>query len=157
MVNEQREKARRIIDVGGCDMKNSKLMIAVVSVFLVLLAPVTAQTDVTRVRVPFAFNIGQRALAAGEYRVIFDGTTLRVALMDGQGVICAFNYISTAPNQYVRPQMVFHRYGNRYFLSEVWTGDLNRGYKLVMSRVEREYARAAQQQSTSVLAERFPN
>ena len=137
-------------------MKSSKLMIAVV--VLVLVPSVLAQTGTIRATMPFDFNVGPQTMAAGEYRVIVDHTTLRVAPMNAQGVNCgSFSYITPALNQDVSPKMVFHRYGNRYFLAEVWTGDVNRGHKLTVSSTEHEYARVSKAESTTVVATRMAN
>jgi hypothetical protein len=38
---------------------------------------------------------------------------------------------------------VFHRYGNAYFLSQVWNAENQRGYRLPKSKTEREMARNA--------------
>jgi hypothetical protein len=139
-------------------MKGSKSMISVAFVLFVLLAPAFAQTATVRVSLPFDFAVGQQTLTAGEYRVIVDSRTVRVAPMDGQGIDCgSFAYISPAPGQDLSPKLIFHRYGDRYFLSEVWTGDVKRGHKLMVSTTEREYARAASPASTTVLATRLPN
>jgi hypothetical protein len=139
-------------------MKGSKLMMSVAFLLFVSLAPAFAQTATVRVSLPFDFNVGQQTLTAGEYRVIVDRTTLRVAPMNAQGIDCgSFTYLSAGPSQDVSPKLVFHRYGNRYFLSEVWTGDVKRGHKLMASTTEREYARAASPASTSVLATRLSN
>jgi hypothetical protein len=137
-------------------MKSAKLMIAVA--LLVLAVPAIAQTATIRATLPFAFNVGRQFLAAGEYRVIVDSNTLRVAPPDAQGINCgSFSYISAGPSQDVSPKLVFHRYGNTYFLAEVWTGDTTRGHKLSISRAERHYARTTKPESTTVIATLLPN
>ena len=137
-------------------MKSSKWMIAVAVVGLVM--PALAQTGTIQASLPFAFTVGQQMLPAGDYRVIVDNNGLRVAPMDGQGIQCgSFSYIGAEPSQDVSPKLIFHRYGIRYFLAEVWTGDAKRGEKLMRSKTEREYARAAKAEYTTVAATRIPN
>ncbi len=142
-------------------MKSSKLMIAIA--FFILVGAALAQTATLRVKLPFDFNIGQQKLTAGEYRVIVDTHTMRVAPMGGQGVDCgSFAYLSPDSKTDVSPKLIFHRYtsrteGKRYFLAEVWTGDANRGHKLLISPEEKEYTRLAQAESETVIATRMPN
>ena len=137
-------------------MKSSRLMIAVT--LFVLVAPALAQTGTLRATLPFAFNVGQQLMPAGEYRVVVDSNSVRIAPMDGQGVdLGPSSYLSPGPSQDVSPKLVFHRYGNHYFLAEVWTGDVNRGHKLMISSTEREYARATKAESTTVAAARLPH
>ena len=133
-------------------MKHSKLMIAVA--LLVLVAPLAAQTGAVQATIPFGFIVQQTKLPAGEYRVIVERTKLRLIRIDTRGIGCfgLFNYIHPGPDQGVTPKLIFNRYGSRYFLAEVWTGNGNSGEKLSISSAEREYARATKPASTTVLA-----
>ena len=133
-------------------MKSSKLMIAVVFASLFLLAPAFAQTVPIRVTVPFDFTVGDQRLPAGEYRVaILNDSALRVLRMDGSSVASVVTtYINGGPNQDPTPKLVFHRYGDRRFLSQVWTGEAGR--ELFASASELEYARTTKQESVTVAA-----
>ena len=52
-------------------------------------------------------------------------------------------------------KLVFHRYGNRYFLAEVWASQSDSGYQVRRSRLERELAaRHPAPESTIVAAAR---
>jgi len=135
-------------------MKRSTVVLAVA--MAVLVVPALAQTATIRADVPFAFNVGQQLMAAGEYRVVLDSNSMRVAPMDGQGVAPgSFSYLTPGPSQEQSPKLIFHRYGKHYFLAEVWTGDANRGVKLMTSSTEREYARLAKAETTTVAAVRL--
>ncbi|MGA2720846.1 MAG: hypothetical protein ABSG79_00415 [Bryobacteraceae bacterium] len=67
-------------------------------------------------------------------------------------------YLQTSPNSsYTGPQepkLVFHRYGDQYFLSQIWTG--SRSLNFSTSRAERELKKtaAAAGQTEIVLAMR---
>ena len=67
-------------------------------------------------------------------------------------------YLQTSPNSpYTGPQepkLVFHRYGDQYFLSQIWTTSTRRDFS--MSRKERELKKiaAAAAQTEIVLAMR---
>ena len=140
-------------------MKSSRVMISVAFAAFVLLTSAFAQTGAIRVSVPFDFTIGKQTLAAGEYRVTINGTSLlNVARIDGLGVaIVSTNYTGGGPNQNLSPRLIFHGYGNRHFLAEAWIGEVNMGHELFASSAELEYARTTKQDQTIVLASRRPN
>lgn len=54
-------------------------------------------------------------------------------------------YLQTTPNSpytgLEEPKLVFHRYGDQYFLSQIWTGSTRRDFS--MSRKERELKKTA--------------
>ena len=137
-------------------MKNSRLMISVAFTLFVLLTPALAQTGAVRVTVPFDFTVGKQTLAAGDYRVTINGPAmLRVARINSPDVTGVMTD-SIRGVENVSPRLIFHRYGDRYFLSEVWVGELNLGHQLFASGAELELARAAKQDQTTVLATRLP-
>jgi hypothetical protein len=141
-------------------MKSTKLMISVALAMLVLLtSSALAQTGAIRVAVPFDFTVGKQTLAAGQYRVTINGTSLlNLARIDGPGVaIVSTNYIGGGPNQNLSPRLIFHSYGNHHFLSEAWIGEVNMGHELFASSLELEVARTTKQEQTIVLASRGPN
>jgi hypothetical protein len=138
-------------------MKNSRIMIAVAFALFVLITPVFAQTGAIRVTVPFNFAVGKQTLAAGDYMVTVNGQSLlTVARIDGPGVASVMtNYTGGGPNQDLTPRLIFHRYGNRHFLSEAWIGEVNMGHELFASAAELEYARTTHQDRRTVLAARL--
>ena len=75
-----------------------------------------------RGNIPFAFEVGGKVLPAGNYEVLQVGAdlyTIRSLRGDAAVQLMAFSY----PQARTMPEsatLVFHRYGNRSFLSEVW-------------------------------------
>ncbi len=90
--------------------------------------------------IPFEFTVGGKSLKAGEYSVkpfTANGDALLISNQDSNdGVIRLANSIQarTVPQQ---AKLVFHRYGQRYFLSEVWTPGERMGRQLQKSGEER--------------------
>ena len=82
-------------------MKSSRFMVSVTFALFVLLTSAFAQTGAIRVTVPFDFTVGRQTLAAGEYRVAINGTSLlNVARIDGPGVaIVSTNYTAADPTR----------------------------------------------------------
>jgi len=90
--------------------------------------------------IPFDFIVRGKTLPAGDYSIrrINDGPeALGMAASDNHGnVVFETEPVQArrAPN---RGRLVFHRYGNTYFLYEVWTGGEYIGRELPISRAER--------------------
>ena len=105
-----------------------------------------AQTPFTRlrVRIPFDFSVRGRILPAGEYEINRVGETPEVLLLSGvtNRDHAVFNtesvVASKIPN---RGKIVFHRYGDSYFLSEVFVGGEQTGRELPESHQERALER----------------
>jgi hypothetical protein len=135
-------------------MKRSHLTIAIAFAISILMTSAVAQTGAIKANVPFDFTIAKQTFPAGEYKVAVQGTVLQVVRLDGQG--SAYVQYSLSPyNKDGLPRLVFHRYGNRSFLSQAWiTGA---GHELIASPREIEYARTDKQEQVVVLASALPN
>lgn len=108
--------------------------------FASALASVSAQTPGHNItaNIPFEFSVGDKSLPAGQYaigRINSDGTQLRVSSRDEsasrntQAV-----QASEAKEQSV---LVFKRYGDRYFLSQVWLAGEKEGRQMLKSSSEK--------------------
>jgi hypothetical protein len=140
---------------------NSKLFTLLVLTGLLIglaIAPVSAQTT-TRLsaNIPFEFMVGSTTLPAGEYTVSsqFLSGALGIRSADGrEGALVLANPMES-PNS-DQAKLVFNRYGNQYFLSQIWTANRSMGYEVPKSKVEREASRtaSAQRQVLTILAQR---
>ncbi len=112
------------------------LLVAVALVTAVVSANGQART--VRANVPFDFIVGDQTLPAGEYSIramTASGDALSISNRD-DAVVRLSNTIESrkAPEQ---SKLVFHRYGERYFLAEVWSGGENTGRQLLKSKQEK--------------------
>ena len=93
--------------------------------------------------VPFDFTVGGQTMAAGDYILgpaTSDGEGLVVRSKEtGKSVVRLTN--SSERWQDNRAGLVFHKYGQRYFLAEVWGAGNSTGRKLTESREERAIRR----------------
>ena len=110
-----------------------------------------AQTlaDRTRFNIPFDFAFGEKKLSAGEYsigRVLSSSGDATLSIADGNGRAKAFILSQAAVrlNATNKATLVFHRYGDEYFLSQVWAKGSLVGRSLTKTRAERELERKAQ-------------
>ena len=106
-----------------------------------LALPVCAQPPAAVGDVPFAFVAGTMTMPAGRYAVSFSSQVI-VALVgsDRHTHFLTSNREETRPSSDM-PELVFHRYGDQYFLSEIRTSDSGR--EIPMSRLEREAVKTA--------------
>jgi hypothetical protein len=106
-------------------------------------APVYAQTIRVKANVPFEFIVGQQKLPAGEYTIQsinLDGSVLELRDSDQQanGMVITNRCESLRPSAQTR--LIFHRYGNRYFLAQIWAAGNSAGRELPKSRRELDLA-----------------
>lgn len=109
-------------------------------VVLASLMPVDAQSDVqVRVSVPFDFIVDHDRLPAGDYSLRRYTTAQGVLMIrnDGDGMRSMFMAVSAeSPIPLGQARLVFNRYGDQYFLHQIWTSGVNY-YELPKSRTER--------------------
>ncbi len=111
--------------------------------FLLSVDLAQAQSTKARATIPFAFYWGEGMLPAGNYDVTsFEyGGILRLTNRDTR-TSAVFNTISVSRlASEANPKLIFHRYGDDYFLAEMWWGGRSDGRKLLPSKAERELAR----------------
>jgi hypothetical protein len=83
----------------------------------------TTSQKLMKVNVSLAFGVENHSLPAGEYLVftVTPERSIRIVSTDGKHSAI----VNTLPNYASLPsensRLVFHRYGNEYFLEQVWT------------------------------------
>ena len=107
-----------------------------------------AQTEPTlRVNVPFEFKINNAVMPAGEYSISNSGLQdLGVMAMrsDDNEHTVLFTGTAASPNTPVnRSSLEFHRYGNSYFLADIWWAEGSAGLELPRTKTEKELAKSA--------------
>ena len=107
-------------------------------------------------KISFSFIVGDKTLPAGAYRIEpnsrnYDKVWL-VQSSDGD----ASALFSTIPTRSFETQekskLVFRKYGDQYFLSQVWTAGGNTGRELLIPRLEHVLAKSKIDRETVVLA-----
>ena len=97
--------------------------------------------------IPFQFTAGAMTLPAGEYRVQKErdySSALVIRSTDGNGATMVMTHAASINAPQAKSKLVFHRYGNRYFLTQVWSAGSSLGRELPKSAKEKEQALAAQ-------------
>ncbi|MEW6210820.1 MAG: hypothetical protein AB1631_20815 [Acidobacteriota bacterium] len=111
--------------------------------------------------IPFDFVVGKAKLPAGKYtikRTTHHGILL-ISSKDRRANAFTGTYGGRSSRKPSRAKLVFNRYGNQYFLSQVWEEGSMVAMQLSKSRAERELAkehlaqRAAEPEIVTVLAQ----
>ena len=94
--------------------------------------------------VPFAFQIGDKTLPAGDYSVKrLSQNALLIESADGEQSAIAQAPRSVESNVNAKPsteKLVFRQYGDQYFLAQVWMVRGNSGRAINMTDAERKAA-----------------
>lgn len=114
------------------------LMLAVVSVH--------AQSgNKLTVNIPFDFSIGNQTLPAGEYSVKqFSQRSMLIESADGRtrAIAQTPRIVQDGANEGTpQEKLVFHQYGNQYFLAQIWMFRGSDGRELNQSDAERQAAK----------------
>jgi hypothetical protein len=136
-------------------MKPSKLLCwTVLAVVVVLAIPAIAQVRETKFNIPFNFNIGKEVRPAGPYVIssVFESSLL-IRHTDGSGAIVVSSMAVESSDRSAPAKLVFHRYGDKYFLSQTWLGR-SIGRELFRSGEEKEMARITEAQDQIIVAEK---
>src|SRR5271154_5526667 len=114
-----------------------------------ILAPIhlAAQSSDLNVTIPFNFAVGSKALPAGEYRVSSEQGVIRLDSVDGNAHMAALGIRVEAEKGEYKTSLVFKQYGDRYFLSQIWSGR-EAGTQLPRSAAEREMSAKNQHPTT---------
>jgi hypothetical protein len=96
-----------------------------------------------RIEVPFAFVVGQTTMPAGEYQIVNATTNvLTLRRTDGSAAAMISAARIDAARTIHRSELVFNRYGDDYYLSEVRPSESPLAYRLRMSKQEVRLAKA---------------
>ena len=103
-----------------------------------------AQTQASRVSVPFAFECAGVSFAPGTYTISKVDGEHRITLRDSQTSAIVLINIADGPKNAKRGYVAFRKYGNRYFLAEYHPANSTHSMGFPQSgkerRVAKEYA-----------------
>ena len=111
-------------------MKSLRSQITSCLLFTAAAITVSAQTTnqrLMKVHIPFAFSVENHSLPEGEYKIftVTPERSIRIVSSDGKDSVI----VNTLPNYANSPsensRLVFHRYGDEYFLTQVRTAGQN--------------------------------
>jgi hypothetical protein len=138
-------------------MKSVRTLITVCLLFTAV--TLFAQTENHRlmtVKVPFSFSVQDHSLPAGEYNIftVLPERAIRITSTDGRysAIVNTLPNYASSPSENSR--LIFHRYGDEYFLAEVWTAGPDVGRNPMLSKRAMDLANnGSSRQTWTVLAE----
>lgn len=98
--------------------------------------------NTVKANIRFEFVVGDKTLPAGEYFVkpVSAGGALAIQSADGRNSVLRQSGPTERDRNKTHARLVFHRYGQNYFLAEVWNGE-STGRQIAKSRQERAIER----------------
>jgi hypothetical protein len=127
---------------------------AAVLAMAIIAAGVSAQAQTLQYRltadIPFEFSVSDQKLPAGKYWIsraheTTGDTVLQIKSAEGDAIVNRFSIPVVTFNLKKRGELIFHRYGDQYFLSEVWPAGGGTGRAFVKTHAERELERNARE------------
>lgn len=133
-------------------MKRQAFSLVSLLTLLLVAGSAIAQTVHVRGDIPFNFAVGNKTLPAGTYDVgtisSGDSKTLLLQSRDGDASMMVNSNAAESFKPADKTKLVFNRYGNRYFLSQIWVNGETRGRQLPKTSREKEMARDVAQNLT---------
>lgn len=125
---------------------------AAVLAMAIIAAGVSAQAQTLQYRltadIPFEFSMAGQKLPAGKYWIsraheATGDTVVQIKSIDSDSIATRFSIPVVTFNPKKRGELIFHRYGDQYFLSEVWPAGGGTGRAFIKTHAERELERNA--------------
>jgi hypothetical protein len=107
------------------------------SAALLMTLPLSAQTYQMAAKIPFAFQVNGQKMESGRYDVRREPNGISSLRGAKSGHLAYLNAQSGADNGKRANCLVFRRYGESYFLAEIWSPSAS-GTVLPVSRAEKE-------------------
>ena len=124
-------------------MKNTVHMTVItLSLVLIALVPAFAQKTAATVNIPFTFTVDDVRLPGGDY--IISSPSERVVAVQhvgGPESKATMTNNGSSTNSDGRAKLVFHKYGNAYFLSAAWLPNSDHAREFYASATEIQMAR----------------
>ena len=133
------------------------LLIALV--FALTIYPAKAKAQIIgdlEVNIPFAFHAGNTKLPAGNYRIHMldnsDLTVMEISSADGSTSALFEVQEAEANATPAKSELIFNKYGNRYFLAKLFDEGNPSGSKVIESRYEKKVSQSTAEAQAHVSA-----
>ena len=120
--------------LGGFNLRLSGVALLVVTLALV---PVVSEAGAVKGTIPFTFSVNDATLPPGTYFLASNVPTPGAVVIRGATRVVIAMTSPRGSSEDFQPRLVFHRYGDEYFLRQVWT-DSGLGLDLRETRGERD-------------------
>lgn len=137
-------------------MKRQILILAGIAALLAAPAVYSQLNPALLAEIPFTFEANNQTLPAGQYMVKAGPvpSVIELHCYDCRARIFVATNAVRSSDVIGEGKLVFQRYGNRYFLRQIWAVGTDTGREVPMSKAERELARSGGPDETVALAVR---
>lgn len=120
-------------------VRGTTMLMLVMSLAFVTAVAANGQSRLSRSDVPFEFVANNQTLPAGHYDIadLTAGQVIKISNVKEAKALFATTIPVSRRGDTDKGKLVFHRYGNRYFLAEIWVAGEREGQKLRKSREEK--------------------
>ena len=115
--------------------------------------PATASiTGTVKVTIPFDFTVAGKTLKAGTYYIgpANEGNEMAIKSASGRTAVMAPTNLVSVANKVVPPKLVFHKYGDQYFLTQTWLKYSDEGREFFVTPEELMMAREHSQEKVVI-------
>src|SRR5262245_9603699 len=107
-----------------------------------------------RANVPFDYKVGNATMKAGNCSIRAAGTADALAIRcNGSEAKLALSH-SVLGTPATETKLVFHKYGDEYFLAQIWIGGEDTGRQLPRTHAEKELMSRAEPDSVVIVAQK---
>ena len=106
-----------------------------------------------RFNVPFDYKVGNATMKAGDCSIHRAGTE-NALVIRGNGSSALTLSGSVSGKAASATKLVFNKYGDQYFLAQIWIGGENTGRQLPMTHAEKELMSRAEPDSVVIVAQK---
>lgn len=140
-------------------MKNYAAIALVACFALLTLASTPSHAQaLLKADVPFSFCAGHGMLPAGQYSISRIGSQQSLLLSSTRrGIELMMASNTDWRTDFEVPKLVFHRYGDEYFLAEIWTSTDNAVRRLAVHPRERQLAKSGVSPQVAVVYGTVPS
>ena len=128
------------------------LSLFIALVFALTIYPTQAHAQIIgdlEAKIPFQFHVGNTELPAGEYRIRMlddsDLTVMQISSMDGSASAVFQVEEAEKSSEPSKSELIFHKYGKRYFLAKLFDEGNPDGSQVVESSYEKKISQATSQ------------
>ena len=135
---------------------STKIGMLVLISIAALSASAKAQTLGNRLKanIPFDFMVAGKKFAAGQYSIVRANQSagdlvLSINSADNRSRVIPVTIPVDALNAREKATLVFHRYGDEYFLAQIWPAGATTGRAFIKSRRERQLEQEQRESATN--------
>jgi hypothetical protein len=136
---------------------NKKLLALAVNLLFLTCAAAYAQSIHVKATVPFSFTVGKATLPAGQYEVETTGggrNILSIRNLNSKDAALVLSNTCETARVAEQTKLTFRRYGQHYFLAQVWLEGGSVGRQLSVGSREAEVARNFLKKDLTLVASR---